>query len=50
MPTNRPRLYYADWLRILAVFLLIPFHTAIIFVPPGPLTYVRELISDSGWT
>jgi glucans biosynthesis protein C len=42
MPTNQQRLYYADWLRILAVFLLIPFHTAIMFVPPGPITYIRD--------
>ena len=42
MPANQQRLYYADWLRILAVFLLIPFHTAIMFVSPGPLTYVRD--------
>lgn len=40
--TNDPkRAYFADWLRILAVFLLIPFHTAIAFVH-GPICYVKD--------
>ena len=31
----RQRTYYIDWLRIVAVFLLVPYHTAMIFVPWG---------------
>ncbi|MFZ5644497.1 MAG: acyltransferase family protein [Bacillota bacterium] len=31
-PGSSERLYYVDWLRVFAVFLLIPFHTAMIFV------------------
>ena len=32
-PLYQRRVYYVDWLRILAVLLLVPFHAAMIFVP-----------------
>jgi len=48
------RVYFIDWLRILAVLMLVPFHTAMIFVPwdfhiknpelSGPLTDFNSFI------
>lgn len=37
---EKERIWFIDWLRILAVFLLIPFHTAIAYVY-GPSCYVK---------
>ncbi|RJP14290.1 MAG: acyltransferase [Candidatus Abyssobacteria bacterium SURF_5] len=36
------RRYDIDWLRVLAVLLLIPFHTAIIFAPADSLSYIKD--------
>lgn len=38
--SEKERFWFIDWLRILAVFMLIPFHTAIAYVY-GPSCYVK---------
>jgi peptidoglycan/LPS O-acetylase OafA/YrhL len=44
MPTNTPsRRNDLDWLRVLAVLLLVPFHAALIFVQdPNSIMYVKD--------
>ena len=41
--TNAARHADLDWLRVIAVLLLVPFHTALIFLPdPGLVAYVKD--------
>lgn len=43
------RQYYLDWLRIFAVLLLIPFHSALIFSQnPGDVVYVKDVLDSAG--
>jgi glucan biosynthesis protein C len=45
MPTLHERRYDLDWLRVLGVFLLIPFHAALIFVlDPYTIMYIRDVV------
>jgi hypothetical protein len=48
MEQAREREYYIDWLRILAVLLLIPFHSAMIFVEWG--FHVKAATTSQGLT
>jgi glucans biosynthesis protein C len=43
--SDKKRIYFVDWLRILAVFLLIPFHSAIAYVQ-GPVCYVKSAVTS----
>jgi len=43
--SEKERIWFVDWLRILAVFMLIPFHTAIAYVH-GPLCYVKGPVTS----
>ena len=41
------RRYDLDWLRVLAVLLLVPFHTALIFsLDPGDIVYVKDVVES----
>lgn len=43
------RLHYLDNLRALAILLLVPFHSAIIYCSPGPLTYIKDPAANSAF-
>jgi glucans biosynthesis protein C len=45
--TSPARRYDLDWLRVLAVLLLVPFHAALIFVLyPGSIMYVKDSVNS----
>ncbi|MBN1813288.1 MAG: acyltransferase family protein [Anaerolineae bacterium] len=46
--TDKPeRRYDLDWLRVLAVLLLVPFHSALIFsLDPGDIVYVKDQVES----
>src|SRR5215216_4556110 len=45
--TSSQRRYDLDWLRILGVLLLIPFHVALIFVlQPYTIMYIRDVVNS----
>jgi surface polysaccharide O-acyltransferase-like enzyme len=47
MTLSSERRYDLDWLRVLAVLLLIPFHVALIFVlDPNAITYVKDVVNS----
>ena len=42
------RVYYIDWLRVLAVLLLVPFHSALIFsLDPNNIVYVKDQVEST---
>ncbi|NLW46820.1 MAG: acyltransferase, partial [Firmicutes bacterium] len=44
--TINPRRYDIDWLRVLAVLLLIPFHSLLIFVlSPHSIVYIKDTVN-----
>lgn len=44
--TINPRRYDIDWLRVLAVLLLIPFHSLLIFVlNPNSIVYIKDAVN-----
>lgn len=45
---NSNRHFYVDWLRVIAVFLLILYHTAIVFQPWG--TMIGFITNEEKWT
>ena len=46
-PTTASRRYDIDWLRVLAVLLLVPFHSALIFsLDPGLVVYVKDVVES----
>lgn len=42
--TETKRLYYIDWLRVIVILLLIPFHAALTYLRYGSV-YVKEPVS-----
>lgn len=45
---NITRRYDLDWLRILAVLLLVPFHSALVFsLDPGDVVYVKDQVESA---
>jgi glucans biosynthesis protein C len=47
METSLNRYHYLDWLRVLGVLLLIPFHVALIFVfDPYTIMYIRDEVNS----
>jgi Acyltransferase family len=47
MTTLSERRYDLDWLRVLGVLLLIPFHVALIFVlDPGTIMYIKDTVNS----
>jgi fucose 4-O-acetylase-like acetyltransferase len=47
MPLSSERRYDLDWLRVLGVLLLIPFHVALIFVlQPYTIMYIRDVVNS----
>ena len=45
--TEKVRRYDIDWLRVLAVLLLVPFHTALIFsLNPNDVVYVKDTVES----
>ncbi len=47
MKTNTERRYDLDWLRVLGVLLLVPFHVALIFVfEPFTIMYIRDSVNS----
>src|SRR5689334_23204217 len=45
--TKAVRRYDIDWLRILAVLLLVPFHSALIFsLDPGHVVYIKDSVES----
>jgi glucans biosynthesis protein C len=56
VPARPPRRVDLDWLRILAVLLLVPFHSALVFVlNPQSVMYVKDTVNSpfldraAGW-
>lgn len=46
-PTIGDRRYDLDWLRVLAVLLLVPFHVALIFVlDPDSIMYIKDTVNS----
>jgi len=46
-PTASPRRHDLDWLRVLAVLLLVPFHSALIFVmSPDSIMYIKDTVNS----
>src|SRR5215813_13282206 len=47
MTTVSERRYDLDWLRVLGVLLLVPFHVALIFVlDPYTIMYIRDVVNS----
>jgi surface polysaccharide O-acyltransferase-like enzyme len=47
MTTLSERRYDLDWLRVLGVFLLVPFHVALIFVlDPYTIMYIKDVVNS----
>ncbi len=47
MMTSSERRYDLDWLRVLGVLLLVPFHVALIFVlQPYTIMYIRDVVNS----
>lgn len=47
MTLSSERRYDLDWLRVLGVFLLIPFHVALIFVlDPNAVMYIKDVVNS----
>jgi fucose 4-O-acetylase-like acetyltransferase len=47
MTSSSERRYDLDWLRVLGVLLLIPFHVALIFVlQPYTIMYIRDVVNS----
>jgi glucans biosynthesis protein C len=47
MTTLSERRYDLDWLRVLGVLLLVPFHVALIFVlDPGTIMYIKDTVNS----
>jgi fucose 4-O-acetylase-like acetyltransferase len=45
--TSKERRYDLDWLRVLAVLLLVPFHVALIFVlDPNSIMYIKDVVNS----
>ena len=46
----KERHYDLDWLRVLAVLLLVPFHVALIFVlDPNSIMYIKDVLTLPRW-
>lgn len=47
MTSSHERRYDLDWLRVLAVLLLVPFHVALIFVlDPNSIMYIKDVLNS----
>jgi len=47
MKSSSERRYDLDWLRILGVLLLVPFHVALIFVlDPNSIMYIKDVVNS----
>lgn len=47
MTSSHERHYDLDWLRVLAVLLLVPFHVALIFVlDPNSIMYIKDVLNS----
>lgn len=47
MTSSHERRYDLDWLRVLGVFMLVPFHVALIFVlEPHAIMYIKDMVNS----